>query len=62
MEDRVPPLDIAVPIAMSCALLWWVSRGMSWSNRLIVIAVTLVVIVVVILAERAGYWPEQLRR
>lgn len=38
---------------MSCALLWWVSRGMSWTLRLIVIAVTLAVIAGVLLFERA---------
>ena len=30
---------------MSCALLWWVSRGMSWTARLVVAAITLVLIV-----------------
>lgn len=55
-------LDIAAPVLMGCALLWWVSRGMTWSNRLIVGAVTLAVIVAILLVERAGYWPEQFRR
>jgi hypothetical protein len=35
-------LDIIVPVVMSCALLWWVSRGMSWTTRLVVTAITLV--------------------
>ena len=47
-------LDIIVPVLMSCALLWWVSRGMTWTTRLAVAAVTLVVIVVVVLFERSG--------
>lgn len=47
-------LEIIVPILMSCALLWWVSRGMSWSTRLVVIAVTLVVIIAVVAFERSG--------
>lgn len=45
--------EIIVPVLMSCALLWWVSRGMSWTLRLIVIAVTLAVIAGVLLFERA---------
>ncbi len=45
-------LDILVPVLMGCALLWWVSRGMSWTTRLVVTAVTLVVIVIVVLFER----------
>jgi uncharacterized protein YggT (Ycf19 family) len=33
-------LDIIVPVFMSCALLWWVSRGMNWTTRLVVAVVT----------------------
>ncbi|MEA2822508.1 MAG: hypothetical protein QOJ86_4512, partial [Bradyrhizobium sp.] len=29
-------LDIIVPVLMSCALLWWISRGMTWTTRLTV--------------------------
>jgi hypothetical protein len=39
---------------MSCALLWWVSRGMSWTTRLVVTAITLVVIIGVLWFERSG--------
>jgi hypothetical protein len=46
-------LDVVMPVLMSCALLWWVSRGMSWTARLLVSVVTLVVIFGVLLAERA---------
>ena len=48
-------LDIIVPVIMSCALLWWVSRGMSWTTRLVVTVVTLVVIMCVLLVERSGF-------
>lgn len=61
MEDRVS-LQIVVPVLMSCALLWWISRGMSWTNRLIVAAITLVVVIVIVAIEQAGYWPDQFRR
>jgi hypothetical protein len=50
-------LDIIVPVLMSCALLWWVGRGMSWTMRLAVTAVTLVVIMAVVLFERSGLKP-----
>ncbi len=49
-------LDIVVPVVMSCALLWWVSRGMSWTTRLAVAVVTLAVIICILLFERTGYW------
>lgn len=54
METAAMSLDIIVPVLMSCALLWWVSRGMAWSTRLVVVAVTLVVIIAVVAIERSG--------
>jgi hypothetical protein len=50
------PLDILVPVLMSCALLWWVSRGMNWTMRLAVTAITLVVIIAVLWFERSGFF------
>jgi hypothetical protein len=50
-------LDIIVPVIMSCALLWWVSRGISWTKRLVAVAVTLLVIICVLLFERSGIRP-----
>ena len=44
--------DSIVPIVMSCALLWWVSRGMSWTRRLVVAAITLAAIICIVLFER----------
>jgi hypothetical protein len=46
-------LEIIVPVVMSCALLWWVGRGMNWTTRLAVTAVTLAVILCVVLFERS---------
>jgi len=45
-------LDIVVPALMCCALLWWISRGMTWTARLTVAAVTLLLIVCVLWFER----------
>jgi hypothetical protein len=56
------PLEIIVPVVMSCALLWWIGRDMTWSRRLTVMAVTLVIILFIILIERAGFSTDQLRR
>jgi len=53
---QMPSLDIVMPVLMSCALMWWVSRGMTWSTRLAVAAVTLAIIVCVVLIERSGLW------
>lgn len=45
-------LEIIVPVLMGCAMLWWISRGMSWTRLLTVAAVTLVLIVIIVLFER----------
>ena len=48
-------LDIIIPVIMSCALLWWVSRGMTWTTRLVVAVVTLMLIICILLFERSGF-------
>ncbi len=48
-------LNHLVPVIMSCALLWWIGRGMSWTTRLAVTAITLAVIIIVVLIERSGW-------
>jgi 1,4-dihydroxy-2-naphthoate octaprenyltransferase len=58
----MPTLDILVPVLMGAALLWWVSRGMSWTRRLVAVVVALLVVLAVVLADRAGYWPDAFRR
>ena len=45
--------DIVIPVIMSCALLWWVSRGMTWTTRLMAAAITLAVILCILLFERS---------
>lgn len=53
-ETAAMSLEIIVPVLMSCALLWWVSRSMAWSTRLVVVAVTLVIIIAIVTFERSG--------
>jgi hypothetical protein len=48
-------LDIIVPVVMCCAMLWWVTRGISWTRRLLVAAITLAAIGCIVLFERAGF-------
>ena len=47
--------DIIVPVIMSCAMLWWIGRRMSWTRRLVVAAITLAVIVCILLFERSRF-------
>ena len=44
---------IAVLMLMGCAMLWWIGRGLSLTARLIVTAVTLIVIAAVLIIERS---------
>jgi hypothetical protein len=46
------PLDLLVPVVMYGAMLVWLSRRISWTQRLAIAAVTLAVIVCVLLFER----------
>jgi hypothetical protein len=48
------PLDLVVPVVMYCAMLWWIGRRFSWTQRLVVTVVTLTLILVVLLVERGG--------
>ncbi len=43
-------------IILSCAMLWFVGEGMSWSRRLTVAAITLASIICVVAFERSGLW------
>ena len=52
MPQDLLRLDLVVPVLMSCAMLWWVGRGLTWTARLATAAVTLVLIVFVLLVER----------
>jgi len=45
-------LDFVMPIVMYCAMLWWLSRRMSWTRMLAITAVTLALIIVVLAFER----------
>jgi uncharacterized membrane protein YjdF len=47
-------LNVIVPVLMCCAMLWWVGRRFSWTTRLAVTAITLVVIICVLLLEGRG--------
>jgi hypothetical protein len=49
-------IDIIAPVFISCALLWWVGRGMSWTTRLLVAAATLVIVICIVLFERGGFF------
>jgi hypothetical protein len=49
------PPEIIVPILMYCAMLWWIGRRFSWTQRLTVGVVTLSLVLFIILFERGGF-------
>lgn len=51
--DRTP-LHIIVPVVMYCAMLFWIGRRFTWTQRLTISAVTLTLILIVVLVERGG--------
>jgi hypothetical protein len=52
--DRTP-LDVIVPVLMYCAILLWIGRRFTWTQRLMVTAVTLALVLIVVLIERGGF-------
>jgi hypothetical protein len=48
-------LNLIIPVVIGCAMIWWIGRRMSWTRRLVVMAITLVVIICVLWFERSGF-------
>jgi hypothetical protein len=44
------------------ALIWLIGRGTPWNAKLMTLAATLAIVVLIVLLERSGYWPEAFRR
>ena len=44
--------EILIPVLMGCALLWFIGRGIAWTAKLIVVAVTLALVAGVLWFER----------
>jgi hypothetical protein len=55
-------MEMLVPLMIGLTLIWLIGRGTPWNAKLLTLAVTLAVIVLIVLLERGGYWPEAFRR
>lgn len=55
-------MEIMVPLIAGLALLWLIGRGVPWNAKLMTIVVTLAIIILIVMLERSGYWPEAFRR
>lgn len=54
-------MEIFIPLLVGATLIWLIGRGVPWNAKLLTLAVTLAVIVVIVLLERSGSWPEAFR-
>ncbi len=55
-------MEIFVPLMIGLMLIWLIGRGTPWNAKLLTLAVTLAVIVLIVMLERGGYWPQDWRR
>ncbi|CAH1650051.1 conserved hypothetical protein [Hyphomicrobiales bacterium] len=55
-------MEILVPLIIGLSLIWLIGRGAPWNAKLLTIAVTLAIVILIVALERGGYWPEAWRR
>lgn len=55
-------MEIFIPLLIGVTLLWLIGRGVPWNSKLMTIVVTLGVIILIVMLERGGYWPESFHR
>jgi hypothetical protein len=55
-------MEILVPLLIGLSLIWLIGRGVPWNAKLVTVMVTLAIIVLIVLLERGGYWPQSWRR
>lgn len=55
-------MELLVPALIGVALIWLIGRGVPLNAKLVTLAVTLAVILLIVGLERGGYWPAALTR
>jgi len=55
-------MEMLVPLFIGLSLIWLIGRGSSWNAKLVTLAITLAVVVVIVWLERSGLWPDSFRR
>ncbi len=54
-------MEMIVPLLIGLTLIWLIGRGTPWNAKLLTLAITLAVIVLIVVIERGGYWPDAFR-
>jgi len=55
-------MEIVIPLIIGLSLIWLIGRGVPWNAKLMTIVVTLAIVILIVVLERGGYWPEAFRR
>jgi hypothetical protein len=55
-------MEMLVPLLIGLTLVWLIGRGTPWNAKLMTLAVTLAVIVIIVLLDKSGNWPDAFRR
>lgn len=55
-------MEILIPVLAGVTLIWLIGRGVPWNAKLVTLAATLAVIVLIVMLERGGFWPDAFRR
>jgi hypothetical protein len=55
-------MEIIVSALICVSLIWLIGRRVPWNAKLMTLAVTLAVIVLIVLLDKGGYWPDAFRR
>jgi len=55
-------MEMLVPLLIGLTLIWLISRGVPWNNKLMTIVITLGIVALIVALERGGYWPEAWQR
>lgn len=55
-------MEILVSVLICVSLIWLIGRRVPWNAKLLTLAVTLCVIVLIVWLDRSGNWPEAFRR
>jgi hypothetical protein len=60
--SKLAAMELFVPVLIGMTLIWLIGRGVPWDSKMMTIAVTLAVIILIVALERGGYWPEVFSR
>lgn len=55
-------MEMLIALVIGLSLIWLIGRGVPWNAKMLTLAITLAVIVLIVLLDKSGNWPDALRR